>query len=151
MLVNPVLSRCVDVSLSGHVGAPLPCAMVKVVDIPEMNYFAKNGDGEVSKMQSRYTLPDSLVPADTPLGFVPLDLYSWPQCVQRLPEGPRKDIRSLGQRRLAAQWGRGPVASSKIKHSNQPVGDIYHLLASSQRANVHVYASPLPERDTPNH
>ncbi|XP_063051820.1 long-chain-fatty-acid--CoA ligase 6 [Engraulis encrasicolus] len=32
---------------AGHVGAPLPCAMVKVTDIPEMNYYAANGEGEI--------------------------------------------------------------------------------------------------------
>ncbi|XP_020791130.1 long-chain-fatty-acid--CoA ligase 5 isoform X1 [Boleophthalmus pectinirostris] len=32
---------------AGHVGAPLPGSLVKVVDIPEMNYFAKNGEGEI--------------------------------------------------------------------------------------------------------
>uniref|UniRef100_UPI0037E78FC2 long-chain-fatty-acid--CoA ligase 5 isoform X1 n=1 Tax=Semicossyphus pulcher TaxID=241346 RepID=UPI0037E78FC2 len=32
---------------SGHVGAPLPCNVVKLVDVEEMNYFASNGEGEV--------------------------------------------------------------------------------------------------------
>uniref|UniRef100_H3DA92 Long-chain-fatty-acid--CoA ligase n=2 Tax=Tetraodon nigroviridis TaxID=99883 RepID=H3DA92_TETNG len=32
---------------AGHVGAPLPCNMVKLVDVEEMNYFASNGEGEV--------------------------------------------------------------------------------------------------------
>ncbi|KAJ8262201.1 hypothetical protein GJAV_G00163660 [Gymnothorax javanicus] len=32
---------------AGHVGAPLPCNFVKLVDVAEMNYFATNGEGEV--------------------------------------------------------------------------------------------------------
>ncbi|XP_041088297.1 long-chain-fatty-acid--CoA ligase 6-like isoform X1 [Polyodon spathula] len=32
---------------AGHVGAPLPCALVKVVDIKDMNYLASNGEGEI--------------------------------------------------------------------------------------------------------
>ncbi|XP_010773916.1 long-chain-fatty-acid--CoA ligase 5 isoform X2 [Notothenia coriiceps] len=32
---------------SGHVGGPLPCNVVKLADVEEMNYFASNGEGEV--------------------------------------------------------------------------------------------------------
>ncbi|KAM4623404.1 long-chain-fatty-acid--CoA ligase 5 [Polymixia lowei] len=32
---------------SGHVGIPVPCNVVKLVDVEEMNYFASNGEGEV--------------------------------------------------------------------------------------------------------
>ncbi|CAH2323133.1 long-chain-fatty-acid-- ligase 5 [Pelobates cultripes] len=32
---------------AGHVGAPLPCNLVKLVDVVDMNYFASNGEGEV--------------------------------------------------------------------------------------------------------
>ena len=35
----------------GHVGPPLPCNLVKLVDVPDMNYFAANGEGEVSSAQ----------------------------------------------------------------------------------------------------
>ncbi|XP_035514959.1 long-chain-fatty-acid--CoA ligase 5 [Morone saxatilis] len=35
---------------SGHVGVPLPCNVVKLVDVEEMNYFASNGEGEVCIM-----------------------------------------------------------------------------------------------------
>ena len=34
-------------SVAGHVGPPLPCNIVKVVDVPEMEYYARNGEGEV--------------------------------------------------------------------------------------------------------
>lgn len=32
---------------SGHVGAPLPCNVVKLLDVEEMSYFSSNGEGEV--------------------------------------------------------------------------------------------------------
>lgn len=36
----------------------MPCAMVKLTDIPEMNYLAKNGEGEVSEIVLKgYRLP----------------------------------------------------------------------------------------------
>ena len=31
----------------GHVGPPLPCNLIKLVDVPEMEYYAKDGTGEV--------------------------------------------------------------------------------------------------------
>ena len=31
----------------GHVGVPLPCNIIKLVDVAEMDYFAENGEGEV--------------------------------------------------------------------------------------------------------
>ncbi len=33
---------------TGHVGPPLPCNDIKLVDVPDMNYFAANSEGEVS-------------------------------------------------------------------------------------------------------
>uniref|UniRef100_A0A8C0H133 Arachidonate--CoA ligase n=1 Tax=Chelonoidis abingdonii TaxID=106734 RepID=A0A8C0H133_CHEAB len=32
---------------SGHVGAPLPCNLIKLMDVEEMNYFASKGEGEI--------------------------------------------------------------------------------------------------------
>ena len=31
----------------GHVGPPIPCNIVKLVDVEEMEYFAKHNQGEV--------------------------------------------------------------------------------------------------------
>ena len=31
----------------GHMGAPVACNFVKFVDVPQMDYFTKNNEGEV--------------------------------------------------------------------------------------------------------
>jgi hypothetical protein len=33
--------------LVGHVGPPIPCNLIKLVDVLEKNYYAKEGKGEV--------------------------------------------------------------------------------------------------------
>ena len=38
----------------GHVGVPLMCCEVKLVDIPDMNYYAKQNKGEVRKKGFEY-------------------------------------------------------------------------------------------------
>ena len=33
--------------IPGHVGVPAPCNAIKLVDVPELNYYARDGFGEV--------------------------------------------------------------------------------------------------------
>lgn len=39
----------VCVCVLGHVGPPLPCNYIKLIDVAEMSYYADNGEGEVSR------------------------------------------------------------------------------------------------------
>lgn len=41
---------------AGHVGPPLPCNAVKLVDVAEMNYLAANGEGEVRSANQKHTV-----------------------------------------------------------------------------------------------
>ncbi|XP_067885499.1 long-chain-fatty-acid--CoA ligase 1-like [Heterodontus francisci] len=59
---------------AGHVGAPMPCNLIKLVDVEEMNYFAKEGEGEVCVKGTnvfRGYLKDPEKTAEA------LDVYGW--------------------------------------------------------------------------
>ena len=34
-------------SIVGHVGPPLPCTIIRLIDVPDMNYYASNNEGEI--------------------------------------------------------------------------------------------------------
>lgn len=51
-----LFSRC-EYSFPGNVGAPLPCNFVKLVDVPDMDYHAANGKGEVSQFGYSVSMP----------------------------------------------------------------------------------------------
>uniref|UniRef100_A0A8C6RB32 Long-chain-fatty-acid--CoA ligase n=1 Tax=Nannospalax galili TaxID=1026970 RepID=A0A8C6RB32_NANGA len=47
---------------AGHVGAPMPCNYIKLVDVEEMNYMAAKGEGEVSETLSLNGLRQFQIP-----------------------------------------------------------------------------------------
>ncbi|KAF8782235.1 long-chain-fatty-acid--CoA ligase 1-like isoform X2 [Argiope bruennichi] len=44
---GPCCGILLDSSYDGCAGAPLPCCIIKLVDVPDMGYFSKNSKGEV--------------------------------------------------------------------------------------------------------
>lgn len=105
-------TRC---SPSGHVGAPLPCNLIKLVDVPEKNYFASKQEGEVSQHQSSVNLsffPSLVQHIST---SVPPGLRQGSQCLQGLPQGPGADGGDAGCRRLASHRGHRQMVAGKRK------------------------------------
>jgi len=76
----------------GHCGAPIECVMVKLVDVPEMNYFAKDMKGEIcakgpSVFKGYYKDPEKTAEAIDQHGWLHTgDIGMW------LPNGTLKII-----------------------------------------------------------
>lgn len=71
-----------DVS-TGHVGVPIPCNQIKLVDVSDMNYFTANNEGEVGV--SVVATPSSNCVWACP------GLFQGAQCVLGVPQGSRED------------------------------------------------------------
>ena len=64
---------------TGHVGVPIPCNEIKLVDVSDMNYFTANNEGEVGVYNHMVATPSSNYV------WVCLGLLQGPQCVHRIP------------------------------------------------------------------
>ena len=47
LISSYVLNCTCLLSAAGHVGPPVPCIIIKLVDVEEKEYYVKNGQGEV--------------------------------------------------------------------------------------------------------
>ena len=130
------LTRLPSVS-SGHVGPPLPCNAVKLVDVAEMNYLAANGEGEVRSsaslerrcLQRMRTNPlfHSELTLTSYFGLVSsVGVCQRTKRIPGIPEGPRED--SWGHRRwgMAAHRGHREMASCKRNNTDLKNSDCHY-------------------------
>ena len=107
---------------AGHVGAPLPCNRMKLVDVKDMNYFAENGEGEVGQDQTLPSSPPPPPPHPSPpfLTLPPSGVFLWAQRLQGVPEGPHQNSRGSGCRRLVALRRHWAMAPQWIAQDHRP-------------------------------
>ena len=80
---------------SGHVGPPLACNYIKLMDVKDMNYFAENNEGEVCLLLSSSSplLSFAVFLLPSPFSSHPFlpDLFQGPQYLQRLLQRQGED------------------------------------------------------------
>ncbi|XP_019624807.1 PREDICTED: long-chain-fatty-acid--CoA ligase 6-like [Branchiostoma belcheri] len=88
---------------TGHVGAPIQCTMIKLVDVPEMDYYAKQQKGEVcfkgpNVFQGYLKNPEKTAEALDSDGWLHTgDIGAWLPCGQLRIIDRKKDIFKLAQ------------------------------------------------------
>uniref|UniRef100_A0AAX7VJQ4 Arachidonate--CoA ligase n=1 Tax=Astatotilapia calliptera TaxID=8154 RepID=A0AAX7VJQ4_ASTCA len=107
----------------GHVGAPLPCNLIKLVDVPEKNYFASKGEGEVRPNVFKGYLKDPERTAET------LDADGWlhtGDIGKWLPNGTLKIVdRKKHIFKLAQGEYISPEKIENIYIRSEPVSQLY--------------------------
>ncbi|XP_076126030.1 long-chain-fatty-acid--CoA ligase 1 [Alosa pseudoharengus] len=128
---------------AGHVGAPLPCAMVKLTDIPEMNYYAKNGEGEIcirGHSVFRGYLRDEARTAET------LDTDGWlhsGDVGQWLPNGT---LRIIDRKKHIFKLSQGEyIAPEKIENIYTRCGPVLQVFVHGDSLQSHLVGVVVPD------
>jgi len=128
----------------GHVGAPLPCVEIKLMDVPDMNYFAAQNTGEVAIRGPNVSLGYYKDPEKTKEDyrdgwFFTGDIGKWNKDGTLSIIDRKKNIFKLSQGEyVAAEKLEGVYNRSKFCHQVWVYGD-------STKATLVAVAHPDPE------
>ncbi|XP_019718041.1 long-chain-fatty-acid--CoA ligase 1a isoform X1 [Hippocampus comes] len=130
---------------AGHVGPPLPCNAIKLVDVPDMNYLASNNEGEVCVKGANVFLgylgdPEKTAEAIDKDGWLHTgDIGKW------LPNGTLKIIdRKKHIFKLAQGEYIAPEKIENIYNRSDPVAQIF-VHGDSLQASLVAIVVPDPD------
>lgn len=129
----------------GHVGPPIPCCQIKLADVPDMNYFAREGAGEVcikgyNVFQGYYKDPEKTAEALDQDGWLHTgDIGRW------TPEGT---IKLVDRKKHIFKLAQGEyIAPEKIENvylRSRFIGQVY-VHGESLKSCLVAIVSPDPE------
>uniref|UniRef100_A0A8D0HFL3 Long-chain-fatty-acid--CoA ligase n=1 Tax=Sphenodon punctatus TaxID=8508 RepID=A0A8D0HFL3_SPHPU len=134
---------------AGHVGAPMPCNVVKLVDVEEMNYFAARGEGEVcvkgpNVFQGYLKDPEKTAEALDKDGWLHTgDVGKW------LPNGTLKII---DRKKHIFKLAQGEyIAPEKIENVYMRSEPIAQLFIHGESLQAFLISIVVPDRETLAH
>uniref|UniRef100_A0A8C2PBJ3 Long-chain-fatty-acid--CoA ligase n=1 Tax=Capra hircus TaxID=9925 RepID=A0A8C2PBJ3_CAPHI len=131
---------------AGHVGAPMPCSIIKLVDVEEMNYLAAKGEGEVCVKGSNVFqgyLKDPVKTAET------LDKDGWLHTGDIGKWLPNGTLKIIDRKKHIFKLAQGEyIAPEKIENIYQRSEPIAQVFVHGESLQAFLIAIVVPDVET---